>query len=69
MLIDVPIPGDRNVIKQEAENILKYEDLVIEMQRMWNVKAKVTPVITGGEWNHFSITQTVPEQRTEKERN
>ena len=46
MLIDVPIPGDRNVIKQEAENILKYEDLVIEMQRMWNVKAKVILAIT-----------------------
>jgi hypothetical protein len=27
MLIDVPIPGDRNVIKKEAEKILKYKDL------------------------------------------
>jgi hypothetical protein len=47
MLIDVPIPGDRNVIKTEAENILKYEDLIIEIQQMWNVKTKVTPVIIG----------------------
>jgi hypothetical protein len=47
MLIDVPIPGDRNVIKQEAEKILKYKDLIIEIRRMWNVKTKVTPVITG----------------------
>jgi hypothetical protein len=46
MLIDVSIPGDRNVIQKEAE-ILKYKDLKIEIQRMWNVKIRVMPVITG----------------------
>jgi len=46
-LIDVAISGDRNVIKEEAEKILKYKDLTIEIQRMWNVKTKVIPVITG----------------------
>jgi hypothetical protein len=35
------------VIKKEAEKILKYKDLMIEIQHMWNVKTKVTPVITG----------------------
>jgi len=34
MLIDVSIFGDRNMIKMEAENILKYKDLTIEIQRM-----------------------------------
>jgi len=34
MLIDVTISGDRNVIKKEAEKILKYKDLTIEIQRM-----------------------------------
>jgi hypothetical protein len=29
MLIDVVISGDRNVIKKEAEEILKHEDLTI----------------------------------------
>jgi hypothetical protein len=47
MLIDVAIPGDINVIKKEAENILKCRELVTEIQRMWNVKTKVTPVIIG----------------------
>jgi len=47
MLIDVAISGDRDVIKKEAEKILKYEDLIIEIQRMWNVKTKVIPVIIG----------------------
>jgi hypothetical protein len=35
------------VIKKEAEKILKYKDLTIEMQRMSNVKTKVIPVIIG----------------------
>ena len=47
MLIGVTIPEDRNIIKKEAEKILKYKDLIIEIQRMWNVKTKVIPVITG----------------------
>jgi hypothetical protein len=29
MLLDVAIPGDRNVIQKEAEKILKYKDLII----------------------------------------
>ena len=40
MLIGVAISGDRNVIKKEAEKTLKYEDLTIDIQRMWNVKQK-----------------------------
>jgi hypothetical protein len=47
ILIDVAISGDRNVIKKEAEKILKYEDLTTEIQRMWNVKTSVIPVIIG----------------------
>ena len=47
MLIDVAISGDRNVIKKGTEKILKYKDLTTEIQRMWNVKTKVIPVITG----------------------
>jgi hypothetical protein len=47
MLIDVAVRGDRNVIQKAAEKISKYDNLIIEIQRMWNVKAKVIPVITG----------------------
>ena len=42
VLIDVAISGYRNVIKREAEKILKYNTIE---QRMWNVKTKVIPVI------------------------
>jgi ribosome-binding ATPase YchF (GTP1/OBG family) len=47
MLIDVPISGDRNGIKNEAEKILKYKYRTTEIRRMWNVKTTVIPVITG----------------------
>ena len=40
MLIDVAISGDRNGIKIEAEKILKYKEITIEIQRMWNVKQR-----------------------------
>jgi hypothetical protein len=43
--MDVATRGDRNVFKKEAEEILKYKDHITEIRRMWNVKAKVIPVI------------------------
>ena len=67
MLIDVAISGDRNVIKKEAEKILKYKDLIIKVQRMWNAKTIVTQVIIGLQepfQNH-----SLPEQHTRKTRN
>jgi len=47
IIINVAISGDRNVIEKEAEKILKYKDFTTEIQRMWNVKTKVIPVIIG----------------------
>ena len=45
MLRDVAISGDRNVIKKEADKILIYKDLTIQIQCMWNVKTNAIPVI------------------------
>ena len=46
-LIDVAIPADRNVGQKEAKNKLKYKSLCIEIQRMWNLKCTIVPVIIG----------------------
>jgi hypothetical protein len=56
VLRDVAILGDRNVVKNEAEKILKYEYLAIEKQRLWN-------------WNHPRIIHKIPEQHVSKARN
>jgi len=45
VLIDVAIPGERNVINKEAEKILKEKGPTTEIQRTWNVKAEMVPVI------------------------
>jgi len=46
-LVDVAIPADRNVVQKEAEMKLKYKRLCIEIQRMWNLKCTILPVIIG----------------------
>jgi hypothetical protein len=47
LLIDVAIPSDKNVTQEEAEKKLKYKNLSIEIQRMWNMKCLVIAVIIG----------------------
>lgn len=46
-IIDVSIPADPNIIKKEAEKQLKYKSLMIEIQRMWNAKTVIIPVVIG----------------------
>ena len=45
-LLDVAIPADRNVVQKEAEK-KKYKSLCTEIQRMWNLKCTIVPVIIG----------------------
>ena len=46
-LIDVALPADRNVVQTESEKKLKWESLCTEIQRMWNLKCTIVPVIIG----------------------
>jgi hypothetical protein len=69
MLIDVAISEDRHVLRKEAEKILKYKDLALEIQRMRNVKLNVLPVNNTGKWNDLKIIQKITEQYTGKARN
>jgi len=71
MLTDVAISGDGNVIKKEAEKILKHKDLTIEIHHMCNVKTKVIPVIieaTGTISKSFrKYVSNIPEKQEVKE--
>ena len=65
MLIDDAISGDRNVIKKEADMILKYKDLTIEIKRMWKEKKSDTSN-NRSDWDHFKIIQKIHKQHTRK---
>jgi hypothetical protein len=67
MIIDVAVLGDRNEIKEEAENILKYEDLINSAHVERESKSDTSN--NRGDWNHFKITQTIPGQHTWEQRN
>ena len=46
-LIDIAIPANRNVVQMGAKKKLNYKTLSIEIQRMWNLKCTIVPVIIG----------------------
>jgi hypothetical protein len=46
-LVDVAIPGDSRIQQKEIEKITKYQDLKIEVERLWEKKAMVVPVVIG----------------------
>ena len=68
MLVDVAISGDRNVIKKEAEKILKYKDLTIEIQTHVKCKNKDDSSNNRRDWDHFKVIYKIREQHTGKPR-
>jgi hypothetical protein len=65
VLIDVAMLEDRNVIKNEAEKILKYKYLTTEMER----KSKCDTCNNRGNSNHLKIIHKILQQHTGKARN
>jgi hypothetical protein len=47
LLIDTAIPDDSNFNTKETEKLNKYNDLEIEISRMWTVRTKIVPIIIG----------------------
>ena len=46
-IIDFAIPGDQNIAIKEQEKVDKYQDLRIELKKVWNVKVVVIPAVIG----------------------
>ena len=48
VFIDISVPACRNVVRKEAEKIVKYRDLEIETQKCWNLKKiRTIPIVIG----------------------
>ena len=48
VFIDVIVPEYRNVVRKEAEKIVKYRDLEIKVQKFWNLtKVCTIPIVVG----------------------
>ena len=46
-IIDIAVPGDFRLKRKELEKVTKYQDLVIEVNRMWSTRAMVVPIVVG----------------------
>ena len=46
-IIHIAVPGDAGIVEKEKEKDEKYQDLRREVPRLWNVKAKVVPIVVG----------------------
>jgi hypothetical protein len=51
---DAEISSDRNTTKKDAEKKLQYGNLSIEIQRMWNIKLFLMPIVIGAmQWKKY----------------
>ena len=43
-------PSDNNIMKKEHEKIEKYQELTVDLGRMWGIKISVVPMMIGTVW-------------------
>ena len=46
-IIDFVVPGDSRIEEKENVKIEKYQDLRRELQRIWDVRVKIVPLVVG----------------------
>ena len=46
-IIDFAVPGDGRIEEKVRNKIEKYQDMGRELQRIWNVKVKIIPLVVG----------------------
>ena len=46
-IIDFAVPGDSRIEEKEKDKMEKYQDLRRKLQKMWNVKMKIIPLVVG----------------------
>uniref|UniRef100_A0A8C7WQN1 Rho-related GTP-binding protein RhoG n=1 Tax=Oryzias sinensis TaxID=183150 RepID=A0A8C7WQN1_9TELE len=50
VVVDVAVPSNGNIRKKEHEKQEKYQGLIEELEKAWNVKVTVVPVVNGALW-------------------
>ena len=46
-IIDFAVPGDSRIEEKEKDKIEKYQDFGRELQKIWNLKVKIIPLVAG----------------------
>ena len=46
-IIDIAVPGNQNIKVKELQKVTKHQDLNLQVQKLWNVKAIVILVVVG----------------------
>ena len=46
-IIDFAVPGDSRIKEKEKDKIEKYQDLGKKLQKIWNAKLKIKPLVVG----------------------
>ena len=46
-IIDFAVPADSRIEEKEKDKMEKYQDLGRELQKIWNVKVKIMPLVVG----------------------
>ena len=46
-IIDFAVPGDSRIEEKEKDKIEKYQELGRELQKLWNVKVQIIPLVVG----------------------
>ena len=46
-IIDFAVPGDSRIEEKDKDKIGKYQDLGRELQKVWDVKVKIIPLVVG----------------------
>ena len=46
-LVDISVPADKRIVEKEDEKVSKYQDLRIELERLWKMKSRIIPVVIG----------------------
>ena len=46
-IIDFAVPGESRIEEKEKDKTEKFQVLGRELQKIWNVKVKITPLLVG----------------------